>query len=332
MSNNRIKNDYVFCQCPECIASSPSGKRQRKQNARQHNKEHGLLVSAANTTDIQNEDIDIEDFIFDNDNADNVNSDDNDNEENTNLESLVIDSNKIEEGNASFDFEQGETLDVDTESSLDCESNLSFVFIVHEFSVNSMPIYIRFVAIFIVISHLIFLVDNCEYILIEFCNNLLSICNLAGSLPLTIDSLRHITGFDEATKGMTVYVTLMVYPYNLLKHALQQKFFKPDFEQRINLWRNRLTIENTKLDIYDGSMWNELQDSNDAMFVDDFQSLMLTLNIDWFQPFDGQTHSSGAIYLSINNLPRSERLKPENIILVGMMPGLKEASTDSMNH
>ncbi|OAD80867.1 hypothetical protein PHYBLDRAFT_61914 [Phycomyces blakesleeanus NRRL 1555(-)] len=59
---------------------------------------------------------------------------------------------------------------------------------------------------------------------------------------------------------------------------------------------------------------------------------MLTLNIDWFQPFDGQTHSSGAIYLSINNLPRSEHLKPENIILVGMMPGPKEASADSMNH
>ncbi|OAD78443.1 hypothetical protein PHYBLDRAFT_157552 [Phycomyces blakesleeanus NRRL 1555(-)] len=59
---------------------------------------------------------------------------------------------------------------------------------------------------------------------------------------------------------------------------------------------------------------------------------MLTLNIDWFQPFDGRKHSSGAIYLSINNLPWSERLKSENVILVGMMPGLKEASTDSINH
>ncbi|OAD66791.1 hypothetical protein PHYBLDRAFT_174815 [Phycomyces blakesleeanus NRRL 1555(-)] len=155
MSNNRIKNDYVFCQCLECIAFSPSGKCQRKQNARRHNKEHGLLVSAANTTDIQNEDIDIEDFIFDNDNADNVNSDDNDNEEafilahqkesiffseDINLESLIIDSDEIEEGNASFDFKQSETLDVDTKSSVTSR--------VHEFSVNSMPIYIRFCGYF----------------------------------------------------------------------------------------------------------------------------------------------------------------------------------------
>ncbi|OAD70986.1 hypothetical protein PHYBLDRAFT_102018, partial [Phycomyces blakesleeanus NRRL 1555(-)] len=32
------------------------------------------------------------------------------------------------------------------------------------------------------------------------------------------------------------------------------------------------------------------------------------------------------------NLPRSERLKSENVILVGMISGPKEASTDSMNH
>ncbi|OAD79021.1 hypothetical protein PHYBLDRAFT_157699, partial [Phycomyces blakesleeanus NRRL 1555(-)] len=59
---------------------------------------------------------------------------------------------------------------------------------------------------------------------------------------------------------------------------------------------------------------------------------MLTLNIDWFQPFERQIHSSNAIYLSINNLSRSERLKSENVILVGMMSGPKKASTDSMNH
>ncbi|OAD80868.1 hypothetical protein PHYBLDRAFT_138421 [Phycomyces blakesleeanus NRRL 1555(-)] len=245
-----------------------------------------------------------EDFIFDNDNEDNVNSDHSDDEEafisayqeesiffseDTNLKSLVINSNEIEEGNTSFDFEQGETLDVDTESSVTSR--------ICEFSINSMPIYICFVTIFIVIFHLIFLVDNDRYILIEFCNNLLSICNLAGSLCLTINSLRHITGFDKATKGMTVYVTcskchliyppgttikncnfkifpesntcnnplykftiashsspVMMYPYNSLKHTLQQHFSKSDFEQRINLWRNHPTMENTKLDIYDSAI------------------------------------------------------------------------------
>ncbi|OAD78441.1 hypothetical protein PHYBLDRAFT_68386 [Phycomyces blakesleeanus NRRL 1555(-)] len=51
-----------------------------------------------------------------------------------------------------------------------------------------------------------------------------------------------------------------------------------------------------------------------------------------FQPFDDQTHLSGAIYLSINNLLQSKHLKPENIILVGMMLGLKEAGTDRISY
>ncbi|OAD78045.1 hypothetical protein PHYBLDRAFT_141906 [Phycomyces blakesleeanus NRRL 1555(-)] len=51
-----------------------------------------------------------------------------------------------------------------------------------------------------------------------------------------------------------------------------------------------------------------------------------------FQPFDDQTHSSGAIYLSINNLLQSKNLKPENIILVGMMLGPKEAGTDRISY
>ncbi|OAD66582.1 hypothetical protein PHYBLDRAFT_152381 [Phycomyces blakesleeanus NRRL 1555(-)] len=34
----------------------------------------------------------------------------------------------------------------------------------------------------------------------------------------------------------------------------------------------------------------------------------------------------------MNNLPQSKRLKSENVILVSMMPGPKEVSTDSMNH
>ena len=53
---------------------------------------------------------------------------------------------------------------------------------------------------------------------------------------------------------------------------------------------------------------------------------LLTLNVDWFQPFERDVYSLGAIYLTIQNLPRNIRYKPENIILVGIMPGPKEAS------
>ena len=48
------------------------------------------------------------------------------------------------------------------------------------------------------------------------------------------------------------------------------------------------------------------------------------MNVDWFQPYTHVCDSVGAIYLIIQNLPRSERYKWENMILVGLIPGPKE--------
>ena len=53
------------------------------------------------------------------------------------------------------------------------------------------------------------------------------------------------------------------------------------------------------------------------------------LNIDWFQLFDHIQYSIGVIYLVIQNLPRSLRFKPENIIIVSTIPGPKEPSCAS---
>lgn len=49
----------------------------------------------------------------------------------------------------------------------------------------------------------------------------------------------------------------------------------------------------------------------------------IMLNVDWFQPFKNTNYSVGAIYLTILNLPRSQRFKKENIILVGLIPDMK---------
>lgn len=51
----------------------------------------------------------------------------------------------------------------------------------------------------------------------------------------------------------------------------------------------------------------------------------LQLNLDWFQPFTHTQHSEGVIYMSIMNLPRSERFQ-EDTILVGVIPGPHEPS------
>ena len=48
------------------------------------------------------------------------------------------------------------------------------------------------------------------------------------------------------------------------------------------------------------------------------------LNVDWMQPFKHTIYSVGVIYLTLMNLPRSERFKPVNVIFVGIIPGPSE--------
>ena len=52
------------------------------------------------------------------------------------------------------------------------------------------------------------------------------------------------------------------------------------------------------------------------------------LNLDWFQPFKHTSDSLGAIYLTILNLPREERYKRENIILIGLLPVMEKEQSD----
>lgn len=48
------------------------------------------------------------------------------------------------------------------------------------------------------------------------------------------------------------------------------------------------------------------------------------MNVDWFEPFECGVYSTGVIYLAILNLPHNERYKPENIIVISIIPGPKE--------
>ena len=53
------------------------------------------------------------------------------------------------------------------------------------------------------------------------------------------------------------------------------------------------------------------------------------LNLDWFQPFTRRKNISiGAIYIAILNLPREDRYKLENVILLGIIPNLTKEPSD----
>ena len=117
----------------------------------------------------------------------------------------------------------------------------------------------------------------------------------------------------------------MVYPYRSLKRSITELLNKKLFIEHCEQWRQRqLFVPNDYLcDVYYGAVWKDFKDSN---FLAVAHSYLLTMNVDWFQLFTHIEYSTGAIYLTVQNLPRIERYKQENVILVGVMPGPHESS------
>ena len=101
---------------------------------------------------------------------------------------------------------------------------------------------------------------------------------------------------------------------------------RPGFILKCEAWRQRVVPDGVFADIYDGRMWKEFCNPDGVPFLSLPYNFALILNVDWFQPFKHTAHSTGAIYLAIQNLPRQERYVSENIILVGIIPGPHEPS------
>ena len=122
----------------------------------------------------------------------------------------------------------------------------------------------------------------------------------------------------EPTGGRGKLKMPKIFCYQSIGHALQ-KLARRDLLNDCEHWRHRNPPADTFSDVYDGNIWKEFSDFVSVPF-----SLLLCLNVDWFQPFKHLTYSVGAVYLSILNLPRHKRNKMENIILVGIIPGPRE--------
>ena len=123
------------------------------------------------------------------------------------------------------------------------------------------------------------------------------------------------------TKSGVKMAPKKVYPYQSLSSALLRLIKRPGFVEQCEKWRTRRNLNDLgyMADIYDGKLWKEYSDFLQAPY-----NYLCTLNVDWFCPFDHGRYSVGAIYLTIQNLPIHLRNRPENIILVGIIPGPSE--------
>ena len=123
------------------------------------------------------------------------------------------------------------------------------------------------------------------------------------------------------TKSGTVYRPLKIYPYQSVTSAISTFARRPGFTESCELWckRSNFRVSGNPTDVYDGDVWSKYEKFLDAPY-----NYLLTLNIDWFSPFEYGHYSVGAVYLVIQNFPISIINKPENIILVGIIPGPNE--------
>ena len=120
------------------------------------------------------------------------------------------------------------------------------------------------------------------------------------------------------------YVPKKVYLYNSVTESLRSLVQREGVLKLLCRWRERTQFEDTLMDIMDGQVWKDFMFVNGRPFLEIATNLALILNVDWFTPYEHTQYSVGVIYLIVANLPRSERYKLENVLVVGCIPGPKE--------
>ena len=130
--------------------------------------------------------------------------------------------------------------------------------------------------------------------------------------------------------GKSVYKPRYVYAYQPIKQSLQRLLNTPGFAEKLEHWRARVTVSDTKADVYDGQVWKDFQTDKFNYFLKKQRSVGVMLNVDFFQPYKHVHSSYGVIYLTIMNLPRSERFKQQNVLIVGIIPAF-EHEPDTFN-
>ena len=136
---------------------------------------------------------------------------------------------------------------------------------------------------------------------------------------------------EVITKKGKKFYPLKTYCYYSLLKSIPKILERNNMLDQCEKWRTRKIPTNIMADVYDGQVWKDFATVNGRPFLSEPHHLGLMLNCDWFQPFHHTQYSIGVLYLVILNLPRTIRFKPENIIIVGIIPGPNEPTANEMN-
>ena len=126
----------------------------------------------------------------------------------------------------------------------------------------------------------------------------------------------------KLTDGSIGLYPFKTYCYKPLEQSLEHLVSLPDFQLNCEKWRKRPQNTGVMTDIYDGKIWKEFQSPLKANFLNNENNFGIMLNLDWFQPFEHVNYSVGVMYAVVLNLPRQERFKLKNVLLLGIIPDI----------
>jgi hypothetical protein len=111
--------------------------------------------------------------------------------------------------------------------------------------------------------------------------------------------------------------------YRSITGAIQDFFFRPGFDQMIKAQQRRQGVPGYMCDVGDGDVWNtfRLADDQPVFTQESNRNLMISINLDWFQPSENTQHSTGAVNITIQNIPREYRMLMSNCTLVETLSG-----------
>ena len=75
--------------------------------------------------------------------------------------------------------------------------------------------------------------------------------------------------------GKSVYKPRYVYAYQPIKQSLQRLLNTPGFAEKLEHWRARVTVSDTKADVYNGQVWKDFQTDKFNYFLKKQRSLLV---------------------------------------------------------
>lgn len=132
----------------------------------------------------------------------------------------------------------------------------------------------------------------------------------------------------ELRTGRKMFYPFLTYCYLGLATSIKLLFNQSNFYELLISSHKCFHPSSTLKDVSNGKIWSDFQSYNEKPFLSDPLCLALCMNVDFFQPYKHVNYSVGAVYLIIMNLPRKERYKRENLLLIGLLPGPQEPKHD----